>query len=400
MEIDMKAKFIRYSKCALLCLVVLLWPYSRIAANTAHLVVDDDKVQCPNAGFTHIQDAINAAAAGDRIRVCKGVYAEQLMIQKSLFLDADSGAILMPAAMHQNTVSLFDSAPIAAAVLVQNAANVTIRGLTVDGANNGISGCDPDLEGITFQNSSGSIERAAVRNFKLGSGLEGCQSGTGIFVQSGGGSVSSVEINDCTVHDYQKNGITADEVGTSALIRHNVVTGLGPVAAIAQNGIQIGFGADGEIARNLVTNNVFTPCNNAATCTAVATNILVTQSDGVEVSRNRAGISQVAIFIDGNNTGVIRNETFATLVFDGVRIEGNQARVRENRVFNGAESGIFLLGNNHVVRENVITEAPIGIFKDTTSMGDLIAANLFFDTPIKVQDPPSAGLAKILQPKR
>ena len=149
-----------------------------------------------------------------------------------------------------------------------------------------------------------------------------------------------------------------------------------------------------------MTNNVFSPCNNAATCTAVATNILVTQSDGVEITGNRAGISQVAILVAANNASVLRNETFATLVFDGVRIEGDQARVRDNRVFNGAEAGIFLMGNNNVVLENVITEASIGIFKDTSSMGDLIAANLFFDVPIKVQDPPSAGLAKVIQPKR
>ncbi len=189
-------------------------------------------------------------------------------------------------------------------------------------------------------------------------------------------------------------------MGTNASIRHNVVTGLGPTTGAAQNGIQIGFGAEGVIERNLVTNNIWSPCSVAATCQFVATNILVTQSDGVEISRNRAGISQVAIFVAGNNASVLRNETFAAFVFDGVRIEGNQAHVRDNQVFNGAEAGIFLLGNNNVVRENVITEAPIGILKDTSSMGDLIAANLFFDTPIKVQDPPSAGLAKALQPKR
>src|SRR5262249_23739948 len=84
----------------------------------------------------------------------------------------------------QNTVSLFDSAPIATAILVQNASEVTVRGLIVDGANNGISACSPDLEGITFQNASGSIERSAVRNFKLGSGLEGVQSGTGILCKA------------------------------------------------------------------------------------------------------------------------------------------------------------------------------------------------------------------------
>jgi len=396
----MQTKVFECSKYVLLCSFVVLLPHPRMTANAAQLIVDDDKVECPQAGFTHIQDAINAAAAGDRIRICKGTYTEQLTIQKSLTLDADSGAILMPAAMHQNTVSLFDSAPIATAILVQNVSNVAVRGLIVDGANNGISECAPDLEGITFQNASGSIERAAIRNFKLGSGLEGCQSGSGIFVQSGGGATSNVEINDCTIHDYQKNGITADEVGTQAAIRRNVVTGIGPTTGAAQNGIQIGFGAGGSIERNLVTNNIFSPCNNAATCTAVATNILVAQSDGVEVSHNHAGISQVAIFIAANGASVVGNETFAAFVFDGIRVEGDEASVRNNGVFNGAEAGIFLLGNNDVVRQNVITEAPIGILKDTSSMGDLIAANLFFDTPIKVQDPPSAGLTKTIKPKR
>ena len=34
------------------------------AASQMQLVVDDDKVECPNAGFTHIQDAVNAASPG------------------------------------------------------------------------------------------------------------------------------------------------------------------------------------------------------------------------------------------------------------------------------------------------------------------------------------------------
>jgi hypothetical protein len=219
-------------------------------------------------------------------------------------------------------------------------------------------------------------------------------------VQSGGGMISRVEIEDCTIHDFQKNGITANEIGTTAFIRRNVVTGIGPTPAIAQNGIQIGFGAGGAIARNIVTNNLFSTCSAVETCTAVATNILVEQSDGVEVSGNRAGISQVAIFVNGNRAEVERNETFAASVFDGIRVEGNQAEVRRNRVFNGAESGIFVLGNNNVVEDNVITEAAIGVFKETGSMGNLIAMNRFFDTPIAVQDPVSPGLTKMIQPQR
>jgi hypothetical protein len=400
MEVPMKDKFSVVIRFSILFVLVLLLPRSGMSSNGARLVVDDDKVECPNAGFTHIQDAIDAASPGDHIRICKGTYVEQLTIRKALDIDADSGAVLMPSAMKPNTTSLFSGAPIATAILVADATDVSISGLTVDGVNNGISECAPDLEGITFQNASGNIVRAAIRNFKLGTGLGGCQSGTGLFVQSGGGKISKVEIEDCTIHDFQKNGITANEIGTTAFIRRNVVTGIGPTAAIAQNGIQIGFGAGGAIAKNVVTNNVYSACSAVTMCAAVATNILVTQSDGVEVSGNKAGISQVAIFVNGNGAEVERNETFAANVFDGIRVEGNQAEVRRNRVFNGAEAGIFVMGNNSVLEDNVITEAVIGILKETGSMGNLIAMNRFFDTPIAVQDPSPAGLANKIQPQR
>src|SRR5664279_432493 len=242
-----------------------LWPTVTQGTHRAQIIVDDDKAQCPNAGFTHIQDAVNAAAPGDTIRICSGIYVEQVVIRKSLDVNADNGAILMPAGMLANTTSLFDAAPIATALLVADTTSVSISGLTVDGANNGVSQCAPDLMGISFQNASGELDHIAVRNFTLGASLDGCQSGTGIFVQSGGGGVSKVEIDHCTVHDFQKNGITADEVGTVSFIRHNVVTGAGATNGAAQNGVQIGFGAGGSIVDNIVTNNVWAPCTAVST---------------------------------------------------------------------------------------------------------------------------------------
>src|SRR5882757_2867752 len=183
----MKSKLIYTIALPVILVITLGRPATALATRGARLVVDDDKVECPNAGFTHIQDAVDAASPGDEIHICKGTYAEQVTIRKPLDIDADNGAVLMPSAMQANTKSLFDAAPIATALLVADTTGVSISGLIVDGANNGISQCAPDLIGISFQNASGQLDRMAVRNFKLAASLNGCQSGTGIFVQSGNG---------------------------------------------------------------------------------------------------------------------------------------------------------------------------------------------------------------------
>lgn len=386
----------------LMCLSVLFFfpASSEMAASAPQIVVDDDKLECPNAAFTRIQDAVDAAAPGSQIRVCKGTYVEQVSIGKPLDLEADSGAVLMPASMQANASSLSSGSAIAAALLVSNTTNVTIRGLILDGANNGISQCAPDLMGILFQNASGEIDRVAVRNFKLAGSLNGCQSGTGIFVQSGNGGLSQVEIHRSTIHDFQKNGITANEVGTSTFIDGNVVTGLGPTTGAAQNGIQIGFGAGGSIQNNTVANNVWAPCTAVVTCTAVATNILVEQSDGIVIKGNNAGISQVGIFVHGNQILATQNQTFATSVFDGIHIEGDQSQVRHNDVFNGAESGIFIDGNNNVLERNTITESAIGILKMAGSTGNLIRLNNVFDAPVAIQDPSVRKLSTLVVPQR
>jgi Right handed beta helix region len=383
-----------------MALFLMLAAGGSFAAPSSTLIVSNNPIPCPGAQFTHIQDAINAASAGDEIVVCDGIYAEQLSINKSLDIEADSGAFLVPASIQQNATSLATGDAIAAAVLVSGAPNVTISGLTVDGINNGITECAPRLIGVYFQNSSGSLKHAAVRNFMLAASLNGCQSGTGVFVESGGGQTSDVEIADCSIHDYQKNGITANELGTNATIHDNVVTGIGPTPGAAQNGIQIGFSAAGAIRENSVANNVWSPCTAVATCSTVATDILVTQSENVHVTDNTAGISQVGIFVDGNGTEVRGNKAFAASVFENIRIQGNGNHVRENRVFNGGDADIYVQGNNNSIERNSIVEAPVGILEASGATGNLFAKNAFFNVSVTIQDPAANSLSKRVVPDR
>jgi hypothetical protein len=120
----------------------------------------------------------------------------------------------------------------------------------------------------------------------------------------------------------------------------------------------------------------------------------------LEVTDNHVGISHIGIFLHGNQRLLTRNETFASSVFDGIRLEGDGSRVRHNQVFNGAQAGIFLAGNSNVVEHNKITEAAVGILKETGSLGNLIRFNQVFDTPIAVQDPVSPALAGLVSPDR
>ena len=67
------------------------------------------------------------------------------------------------------------------------------------------------LVGVYFRNGSGRLSDLAVRSFRLRDGLEGCQSGLGIFAHSAGGGTARVEVEDSSVHAFQKNGITGNE---------------------------------------------------------------------------------------------------------------------------------------------------------------------------------------------
>jgi len=381
-------------------LLAILSLVPRISLAWTSLVVAADRGVCPSAGYSTIQSAVDAAEPGGTIRVCAGVYPEQVSISKSVTIHGDNGAVLLPDSMTSNASSLVDGAPIAAALFVSNATNVSISGLIVDGAGNGITECAPKLEGVLYQNASGSVTHTTVRNFKLSLSLNGCQSGTGVFVQSGNGRVSSVTIEDCSIHDFQKNGLTADENGTTVFVHRNVVTGIGPTSGAAQNGIQVGFGAQGTIKGNTVTNNLWSGCTTVATCQAVATDILVTGSDGVEVMDNRAGVAQIPVYIVASNVAVLRNEVFASNVFDGIRVEGGENAVAANHVFDGAESGVYLMGDFNFVLENVITDAPVGIFEAAGSLGTFLLSNQYFGVPVRVQDPPSTSLANLVQADR
>ncbi|MGH3359658.1 MAG: right-handed parallel beta-helix repeat-containing protein, partial [Nocardioidaceae bacterium] len=112
----------------------------------------------------------------------------------------------------------------------------------------------------------------------------GCQDGNAIEVRNapfdttGADVVATVSGNE--VADYQKTGVVVNG-SVVATVVDNTIGGLGPVPYIAQNGVQIGFGAAASVEDNIIADNFYTGTADADSC-----GLLVFQADGVKQRGN------------------------------------------------------------------------------------------------------------------
>ena len=162
---------------------------------------------------------------------------------------------------------------------------------------------DDRLRGILFDGASGIIKDNTVLNINQGS--SGCQEGNGIEVRSApfdaGGSDVLVWISGNTVTNYQKTGIVVNG-SLAATVIGNVITGVGPVDYIAQNGIQIGFGGTAIVQENQVSGNDYTPHDT------ISCGLLMFDTDGVRASQNHYANNERNMCVFGRGGGQFNPE--------------------------------------------------------------------------------------------
>src|SRR5271169_4469835 len=105
---------------------------------------------------------------------------------------------------------------------------------------------------------------------------------------TGGAGTSTVTVQNSSVHDFQKNGITGNEVGTKLTVSSNEVRGLGPTNGASENGIQLGFGATGRVGGNTVIDEIWAPDTSADSGDA-AVGILIFDVADATVANNHLG---------------------------------------------------------------------------------------------------------------
>ena len=373
--------------------------------------------------YTTIQSAVSAAPSGGTVLVCPGTYPEQVTITQPLNLkgvqagNMDAAVVTSPAGgVVFNLTNFTHGLPAAAQVLVQNTTGVNISNLTVDGSGNLLPACSTPLTaylvGIYYQDASGRVDSVATRNQTSST----CY-GIGIYGETGGSATAKLEIFNASVHSYGSGGIVANQPGVTARIVGNSVVGLGPTAPLFQNGIQVGFGALGDVEGNTVIDNV---APYASVFQSVG--IYIVYSSGAKVANNTVGPTNYGILtgsgsgapadyatIIGNTVLATHNAGYTSDVGDAIDVCSNNNFIVGNNLYASDESGIHLdstcgsTGNNNVVGRNTINEACAGILADTTTTGNTVKPdNLFFNDvntllsadgcyPGVFPDPPAAG---------
>jgi len=214
-----------------------------------------------------IQSVVDAASAGDVIKLRAGTYVEQVVIDKPLALVGEGPGetvVESPESLGTSYERPLDGSGTATEhpVVLVDGTDAELCSLTVDGARN--AGGNANFSAVGLRDASARIvDVETVRT--TNAPFSGAQHGNGIVAYNTDGVARRVAVRESTIHDYQKNGIVGEGDGLTLIVADTTVTGQGPTDTNGQNGIQVSDGATGYLFRNVVTDNVYTGDRYTAT---------------------------------------------------------------------------------------------------------------------------------------
>lgn len=237
----------------------------------------------------NIQGSVDKAVASDTVLVKAGTYVEQVAVDKSLTLLGESGAastfIVAP-----STIPIASDPNSTIVKIAGSGVSVDFSGFTVTGP--GPSGCGSIGSGIFVRDDAyANIHDNEILDIR-DNPFSGCQNGVAILVGRAAFSTSgSADISNNVIAGYQKNGVTVSNVGSSATVANNVITGAGATTIIAQNGVQFSGGATGDINGNTISNHSYSP--GSYTSTGILLYVADANTYGNTMSENQSGIYHI-----------------------------------------------------------------------------------------------------------
>jgi parallel beta-helix repeat protein len=209
----------------------------------------------------NIQDAIDAATAGDSVLVSEGTYNETVQIGKAVILlgTGKTQTIVQPTIGLSTGLGHKYDGNMTVAFLVNNAAGVIVEGMAIDGNELG-------LNAVMFWNgSSGTIQNLKIMRPMVFSGM---QTGQGLAVDATTPNNVSLNIKNCDFEQWNKNaidivngnGTTSNGGDITFNVDACIFTGRGNTTSNAQNCIVVWERAGGTI-NGSIQNSAFSGVN-------------------------------------------------------------------------------------------------------------------------------------------
>jgi parallel beta-helix repeat protein len=346
---------------------------------------------CPPASYPTIQAAVNASGPNDTVKVCPGVYPEQVRIIGSGHdrLKLESLKPLQ-AVIQWPTV---ESSP-RALLYVNQADGVMVRGFTIKGPFT-FAGCSLERhEGVLIDDAfDARIHHNRITEIRNSvPALYGCQEGDavaiGLRLPAGFGPPASARVDHNVIDKYQKNGVQAVNPDTVAQIDHNVITGSSEVQfIIASNGVVVFRQAAATVDHNVISNNKYTPF-------PLSTAVILAEAPpgSSRVNHNRMFDNDYGVQVDTqNDTEISHNDIFEHLA-DAIVLCGDPLFgcgpatgivVRSNKIRDNEGSGIALFDadanlfkSNHIESNGTaLADLTDGIRVDALSENNRILTN-------------------------
>jgi hypothetical protein len=328
-------------------------------------MVDDDGADCPSALYTTVGAAVDAAIPGDEVVVCAGTYAEQIVIDKKIRLQGQpSGsraALIRPTALSESRPSLLGGRAIRAGIVVE-ARTAAIDSIDLDMSASDVTTCDELLAGVYFRNAGGLVNTVSVAGVRVG-GLPACESGVGLYVESGQigerfGEVilgkAKLLVTNSRFVDWQKGGVVANGAQTVLNMAGGEVVGSGLTAGAVQNGIQLGMGARGKVSAVVVRNVL------SSIAGKTAAGVLLFRSGRVTLRRGAISDVQTGVLVVGR--GRVVGNDINNASDDGIVLLGSGSLVSANTIIGAGVSGIFMIGDRNRIRFGTLSSMPIGLW--------------------------------------
>jgi nitrous oxidase accessory protein NosD len=267
------------------------------------IFVDDDGVECPDADYTTIQAAVDAADPGNTIRVCAGTYAESVNVNKDLDIRGatgnGTGEGVCAAVQADTTYTIVDPPGTGLPGFNVTADFVQIRQMVVTGAD--------DHAGIFLSSdfSGYEIRHNIIRDNTIG-----------VYLGSDGDFESFVRLNSFCENNVDGpgngNAIYSDQGVENVSILANKSQGNASAFLILVGGVSL----ETNQAHLVVRNNTLT--EDGA--------IIVQNTDDIVIERNAfSGSTGSAIFSAGGMTNsLIRRNNIQDCAFTGINLRNSQ----------------------------------------------------------------------------